>query len=104
MLRGMGISGELYQDYLHRAAHQAVAGLEVPPLIPEFPELSRLAACDEGTVKFTGKDLIRFLEDAGNIQPTLQSAAATVIRMLLNAGNHAVSIDGELVIHPFGSH
>ncbi len=101
LLREMGISAERYQNYLH----QAVLSVEVPPLIPEFPELSSLAACDEGKVRFIGNDLFRLLEDAGNIQPTLRSAAAaTIIEMLLNAGNHAKSIDGELVIHPFGTH
>ena len=96
----MGISPERYQNYVHQAALIA----EVPPLIPEYPELSRLAACDEGNVRFIGNDLFQFLEDAKSIQPILQSAAAAiVIQMLMDAGNHAQSIDGELVIHPFGT-
>jgi hypothetical protein len=105
LLREMGISGERYQNYLHQAASQAIAGLKVPPLIREFPQLSRLAACDEGNVRFIGKDLTRLMDDAANIQQTLRSAsAAIIIQMLLDAGNHAMSINGELVIHPFGTH
>jgi len=36
VLREMGISGKRYQDYLHQAAHQAEAGLEVHQLIRKF--------------------------------------------------------------------
>jgi hypothetical protein len=104
LLREMGISGERYQNFLHQAASQAIAGLEVSPLIHEFPQLSRLAACDEGNVRFIGKDLTQLMDDAGNIKQTLRSAAAITIQMLLDAGDHAMSIRGELVIHPFGTH
>jgi hypothetical protein len=100
ILGAMGISAERYQDYLRKA----VLGAEVPPLVPEFPELSRLAACDEGNVKFAGEGLSRFLEDARSIQPSLRSGAgAAIIEMLMNAGDHAKSVDGELVVHPFGT-
>lgn len=70
------------------------------PLLPDFPEISKLAYIDEGVVHFRPKELN---EECVHLLETLNGEATReLVESLLKASNLAMQSENiEVIVHPF---
>jgi hypothetical protein len=92
------ISEQRWRDW-HAAVQSA---RKDSPVVPEFPQISRLAYIDEGTIRFGAKDLN---DECIRMTSVVKSdATRRLIADLLEASRLALQEeDAELIVHPFGT-
>ncbi len=92
------VEEQRWQDW--RAAVQN-AGADIP-LLPDFPQISRLAYIDEGTVPFIPEELRD--ECIGMASVVQSEGSRRLIADLLEATRLALQVaNAKLVVHPFGA-
>jgi hypothetical protein len=73
-------------------------------LIPDFPQLSRLASADEGKVRFSGPMLQEiYRERQRAIGGVHGHGPQLFLELLMDGASHAFEDNGEVVVHPFGT-
>jgi hypothetical protein len=92
----LGISGQQWTDW-----HSAVqAAQQDSPILPDFPQISKLAYIDEGTVHFEPTGLHDECVRIGSMLSREDSQQ--LIRSLLEASESALqNKDADLVVHPY---
>lgn len=71
-------------------------------LLPDFPEISRIASVDEGITNFREQALRDLHEECQRACKTVHGPAAqSILTLLLDGANLALESDGYLIVHPF---
>lgn len=82
--------------------HDALRSGQEYILLPDFPEISRIASADEGITTFRDQALRELHEECQRACKTVYGPGAqSILTLLLDGANLALESHGYLIVHPF---